>query len=199
MERVEDRGKIMSAYSFEPDSIEEELAIMDERSEEENVHGLTLDHLLEPVERICVGRKRAETIDQTATIGQAIERMQKLRIGSLAVVGRDGVLVGIVTERDVLSKVVGPHPVAGESANVTELMTKDPETLRPSDAILFLLNKMQIGGFRHVPVVDVIGRPLYVLSIRDVLNLVLERFHRRVSNLPSEPYHGDPQLDVGYG
>src|SRR5688572_14255995 len=193
MGRVRLEGEIMSLYSFEPDSIEEELAIMDERSEED-VHGLTLDHLLEPVERIC--RKRAETIDHTATIGQAIERMQQRRIGSLAVV-RDGILVGIVTERDVLSKVVGAHPVAGESANVTELMTKDPETLRPSDAILFLLNKMQVGGFRHVPVVDCIGRPLYVLSIRDVLDIVLERFHRRVSNLPSEPYHGDPQLDVG--
>jgi CBS domain-containing protein len=185
----------MSTYSFEPDSIEEELAIMDERSEED-VHGLTLDHLLEPVERIC--RKRAEVLDHTATIGEAIGRMQQKRIGSLAVV-KDGVLVGIVTERDILRKVVGPHPVAGESASITEVMTKDPETLRPSDAILFLLNKMQGGGFRHVPVVDVIGRPLYVLSIRDVLNLVLERFHRRVSNLPSEPYHGDPQLDVGYG
>ena len=37
---------------------------------------------------------------------------------------------------------------------IREVMTPDPEALSPDDPIVFALNKMSVGGFRHVPLVD---------------------------------------------
>ena len=66
-----------------------------------------------------------------------------------------GRLVGIFTDRDAVLKVagrpLGPRPIA-------ELMTRDPVVLRHDDTIAVAINKMAVGGFRHIPIVED-GRP----------------------------------------
>ena len=180
---------------FEPDSIDEELVLMEERiSEVEEV--ISFDVLDDPIG--SVSNRAATTIPFEASVGDAIRTMQAERTGSLAVVDTEGRIVGIFTERDVLLKVVGKIAHL-DATSIIDVMTPSPETLREDDKLIFAMNKMQVGGFRHVPIVDAERRPLHVLSLREVMHHVLRRFERRIETLPPEPYRGEPQLDVGYG
>ena len=107
------------------------------------------------------------TLPQSATVGQAIETMLAHNLGALLVVDEAGRLVGIFSERDLLTKVAGIHEdYAGRP--VREFMTPDPETVREDDTLAFALHKMDVGGYRHVPLVKD-GQPVGVLSVRDML------------------------------
>ena len=97
----------------------------------------------------------------------------------------NGRLAGIFTERDVLNKIIGQgrNPAL---VTLAEAMVADPEAL-PSDApVAWVLNKMSVGGFRHVPVVDAEGRIVFVVSMRDVVQFLVEAFPNEVLNLPPE-------------
>jgi CBS domain-containing protein len=52
-------------------------------------------------------------------------------------------------------------------------MTRDPVVLRHDDTIAIAINKMAVGGFRHIPIVDA-GRPIGVVSARDVFRHLTE-------------------------
>lgn len=119
------------------------------------------------------------------TIGQAARIMKEHRIGCV-LVEDGGKLVGIFTERDILTKLVGtgydPAKVAVDGA-----MTRDPETLTPEDPIAFALQQMSIGGYRHVPLVDPDGHAVGILSVKDIVDYLTEHFPREILNLPPEP------------
>ena len=88
-------------------------------------------------------------------------------VGSLLVIDDDGMLVGILSERDLLTKVAGIHDDYAERP-VREFMTTGPEAVDEDDTLAFALHKMDVGGYRHVPVVKG-GQPLGMLSVRDML------------------------------
>lgn len=146
---------------------------------------LTDEELREPIASLST--RPAERIASEAKVAEAVRRMKTAKIGSLAVVDPTGRLVGIVTERDLLTKVL-LEPLDLETTPVSSIMTADPETLMPEDGIVYAMNKMHVGGFRHVPIVDADGRPLYVLSIRDVVAYVLDAFESTIVNLPPDAY-----------
>ncbi|MCE9530073.1 MAG: CBS domain-containing protein [Planctomycetes bacterium] len=110
--------------------------------------------------------KTPVTISVRALLGDALQLMVDKEIGALMVVDAQEKLIGILTERDFLMKVVGliadyPHQP------LEPIMTKDPETVHASDTIGFALQKMDIGGYRHLPVTED-GRPIGIISVRDV-------------------------------
>jgi len=126
----------------------------------------------------------AAQLPETATIREAIGLMLERGIGAVLVV-RDARVVGIFTERDVLRRVAvsGIDP----TRPVKDVMTPDPEALSLDDGIAFALNRMIVGGFRNVPIVDESGAPLAVLSQREVVAYIVSLLPRRVLNLPPEP------------
>jgi CBS domain-containing protein len=126
----------------------------------------------------------AVMVPETATIRKAIQLMLDRDIGAVLVV-REGRAAGIFTERDVLRRVA----MSGidQSRPVGEVMTPDPEVLGLDDSIAFVLNRMIVGGYRHVPVVDESGAPLAVLSQREVVGYIVSLLPARVLNLPPEP------------
>jgi CBS domain-containing protein len=67
-------------------------------------------------------------------------------------------------------------------------MTADPETLGPDDGIAFALNRMILGGYRHIPILNEAGEPLAVLSLREVVSFIVSLLPARVLNLPPEPH-----------
>jgi CBS domain-containing protein len=79
-------------------------------------------------------------------------------------------LRGIVTERDVL-RAVGEGRVEGTT--VADWMTRDPETIEPSESTEMAATLMIHGGFRHLPVVEG-GTVIGVVSIRDLMRFVLD-------------------------
>ena len=185
----------MMSRVFEPDSIDEEQVLMEERLSETD-DAIPPDVLDEAIGSFCT--RTATTVRIEASVGDAVRTMQAERTGSVVIVDADGRVAGIFTERDVLLSVVG-RITHLDATSVADVMTPSPETLRREDTLAYAMNKMQVGGFRHVPSVVADDRPLHILSLRDVMHHVLQRFERKIETLPPEPYRGEPQLDVGYG
>lgn len=90
-------------------------------------------------------------------------------------------VIGIFTERDVLFRVVdgGRNPA---TLALGEVMTREPECLPEEGTIADTLSHMSVGGFRHVPVVDAKGRPAFVVSVRDIVQFLVDAFPREILN-----------------
>jgi len=83
-------------------------------------------------------------------------------------------LVGILSFRDLLRRVAGKVKDLAK-VKVGEVMTVKPEWVRMEDPIAVVINKMSLGGFRHVPVLGEDGTPLSIISINDVLEFLSMR------------------------
>ena len=105
------------------------------------------------------------SIEPTATVLEATNRMNHHKIGALIVMN-DGRMVGIFTERDVLRRVVGSRL---DPANVPifEVMTADLITCTPDTDMEELAELMRARRIRHIPVIDD-GTLLGLVSIGDV-------------------------------
>lgn len=167
------------------DKVDEELALMEERAAERKTIGMEL--LEGEIGQLC--RVPVRTLDVSATIGDAIDLMQEHRFGAV-VITREGRLTGILTERDLLMKVIGKLDDYRERP-VTAIMTPDPESLRKDDELVYLMNFMHTGGFRHLPIIDEEGKPLHIISLRDVLAYILDHFAEEIQNIPPTPYRGE--------
>jgi CBS domain-containing protein len=118
-------------------------------------------------DRVAVLNPRpAVTLPPTATTGEAMRSMLANNVGALLIVDDFGRLLGIFSERDLLTKAASDSDYALRP--VRAFMTADPETVRPTDPLAFVLHKMDGGGYRHLPVVQD-GRVLGMLSVRDML------------------------------
>ena len=122
------------------------------------------------------------------SVSAAMNAMQMQHRGCVMVT-EDGTsatpLVGIFTERDVLNRIIGQgrNPAL---IRLDEVMHEDPESLPSTATVAWVLNKMSVGGFRHVPVVDGEHRIVFVISVRDVVQFLVEHFPSEVLNLPPE-------------
>lgn len=119
----------------------------------------------EPVS--CLSPKPPVTVRELASLADAMKTMMDRGVGALLVVNAQNQLVGILTERDFLTKVAGQPGF--EQLPVGEFMTAAPETVSPLDPLAFAMQKMDTGGYRHLPVVGENDRPVGVVSVRDVL------------------------------
>jgi CBS domain-containing protein len=138
--------------------------------------------------------KPVATVRPNTTVLDAVHLMTAKKIGCVCVTENEK-LVGIFTERDVLRKVVQPG-LDAKKTPVSEVMTKSPETLTTRDKMAFALNKMHVGGYRHIPIVD--GNKLTgIISIRDIADFIVEMFPEGVLNIPPEPRLGIPTRPDG--
>jgi len=117
-----------------------------------------------------LGAPEPQIVGPDEDVAEAIERMHRDGIDCLLVTD-GGQLVGIFTDRDALIKLAGHGP---EHRPISELMTHDPVVLRQDDTIAVAINKMAVGGFRHVPIVDG-DRPVAVVTARDVFRHISTR------------------------
>ena len=94
------------------------------------------------------------------------QAMVDRNIGAVPVL-RDGILIGIFSERDLMRRVV----VEGRDCRTTrveEVMTEDPLTVSPDESLENCMLLMRRHGFRHLPVCD--GKQLRgIVSLRDIL------------------------------
>lgn len=162
---------------------------MDEWIEEDNAReagGHTAERILdrrmlhESIQRL--EPRKPLTLPAEATLEDAVRVLRSNRVGCVLVV-EGARLAGILTERDLLLKME-----SGDLERpVRDFMTADPEVLSPDDPIVFALNKMSVGGFRHVPLVDRAGHPVGVISVKDVVDYLADVFADEVLTVPPNP------------
>lgn len=119
----------------------------------------------DPVSRLQP--RRAVTIHPARTVKQAIDTMLSHDIGAVLIVDDFGKLLGIFSERDLLAKVADPT-VDHTQRPVSDFMTPNPQTVRPTDTLAYVMHQMDVGGYRHLPVLKD-GQPLGMISVRDML------------------------------
>lgn len=107
-------------------------------------------------------------VSPKTSIKEVIEKMQAFPTkGCVLICGPDKKLLGIASIRDILLKVAGTIKDTS-AAPVEKIMTARPECLDKNAPLSYALNKMSIGKFRHVPVLDN-GIPIGVVSTRDLI------------------------------
>jgi CBS domain-containing protein len=101
------------------------------------------------------------------TVQKVVEIFQKDKKGCVLVYEKKK-MVGILSNRDLLLRVTGKYDDLSK-VTVREVMTPNPGFVGPKDPIAFAVNKMAMGGYRHVPVLHEDGGPMSILLIKDVL------------------------------
>ena len=116
--------------------------------------------------RELVKDRKLYSVEATRTVLEAARFMMEHNIGALPVV-RNGELAGILSERDIMNRVVAVGRTPGTTV-VSEVMTANPRAVAADESIEECLFIMREFGFRHLPIVD--GKDLTgLVSLRDVL------------------------------
>ena len=116
--------------------------------------------------RDFVKDRKVYSVEATRTVLEAARFMMVHSIGAVSVL-RDGELVGILSERDIMNRVVAVGRTPGTTA-VSEVMTARPRSVPADETIEECLFIMREFGFRHLPIVD--GKELKgLVSLRDIL------------------------------
>jgi CBS domain-containing protein len=125
------------------------------------------------VGRICV--REVDTAEPGESVAAVAQRMHQRAVGTLVVVNDASQVVGIVTDRDLVSRVLakGLSPTQTE---VREVMTIAPRTVFEETPIESALLIMRTGRFRRLPVVDRANTLQGLLTLDDVLMLLAEEF-----------------------
>lgn len=125
-------------------------------------------------------------VESGTSVGEVVRQVQEKRVGYVLVCNNKQ-LIGIMTERDVLLKIVARDVDYAEP--VDNFMTRDPDTLTSDstvgDGVALMIDKK----FRHVPIIDRETRePVAVFDVSHVVDYVTESFPEYVINLPPRPH-----------
>lgn len=101
------------------------------------------------------------------TVLHAARTMTEANCGSALVLSAD-TIVGIITERDIVIKVVA-ESIDPAVTRVDAVMTKKPVCAHHDMPVTHALYTMRELGFRHMPVLDAERRPIGVFALRDAL------------------------------
>ncbi len=123
--------------------------------------------------RMIIDKQQLLITPANTTVSEAARLMKQRRVGAIMVV-EDDRLVGVFTERDAVCRVLAEGR-DGKATPLSEVMTGNPQTIRPDDSFVHALQMMHEGRFRHVPVTEE-GRPIGMVSARDAMGPELEAF-----------------------
>jgi CBS domain-containing protein len=116
------------------------------------------------------------TIEPNASLAAAVELLAEKRIGAVVIVGADLRIVGILSERDIVRALAERGRNALDEP-VSAAMTRKVSTCHERETISSIMERMTLGKFRHVPVVDQ-GRLAGIISIGDVVKHRLSEVER---------------------
>ncbi len=106
------------------------------------------------------------------TILEAAKLMAAENVGALPVIDDQGKLIGMLSERDIVRRVVALEKDP-TSTLVEEVMTPKPITVKPDYTLADALRIMAQLRVRHLPVVDDRGNLIGIISIRDIENALI--------------------------
>jgi CBS domain-containing protein len=120
-------------------------------------------------------------VETSATVLEAVQVMAEEGVGAVAVV-EDGELRGIFTERDVMLRVVLRERRPQET-RVKDVMTTPPQTTSRDTPAEQVLSYMLERHIRHLPIVDNAGKLLGMLSLRNLLEHMVEDLQHEIHSL----------------
>jgi CBS domain-containing protein len=122
--------------------------------------------------------RKIYSIDADKTVVEAARFMMEHNIGALPVL-RDGELVGMFSERDIMNRVVAVGRMPGQT-KIAEVMTPNPRAVHVDETVDNCLFLMREFGFRHLPICE--GKQLKgLVSLRDVLLKASSSETRRIA------------------
>jgi CBS domain-containing protein len=113
-------------------------------------------------------------VKSNATVGTVLTQLVDASIGCVLVADGDANLVGIFTERDALRRL-GVDAPKFMHRPVSDFMTRDPQCLLGDSKVAFAVHRMDVGGYRHVPILDEQGKTSGIISVRDILRFITEK------------------------
>ena len=129
---------------------------------------------------------RPLTVESGTSVREVIQKVQRQGAGCV-LVSKDNRPIGIMTERDVLMKVVARDVDYNEP--VDTFMTPDPRTLTPDDTIGEAISLMNNEGFRNIPIINPSsGEAIAIFRSQEVIDYLAEAYPEKVLNLPPMPH-----------
>jgi len=115
-----------------------------------------------------MSQRHVLSLGPAASVHDAACAMTRANCGSVLIIDGAGPMVGILTERDLMTRVLAKG-LDADATPVTQVMTRNPRCVAPetkvADAVVIMIER----GFRHLPVLGEGGRVLGVFSARDAL------------------------------
>jgi CBS domain-containing protein len=134
-----------------------------------------------------MSQRHVISLGPQANIWEAACLMTKANCGSVLILDTAGALLGILTERDLMTRVLA-KALDPQKTPVSEVMTRSPYCVAPevrvADAVLIMIER----GFRHLPIVGPANKIMGVFSVRDALPreigaaVSLAEFHEQVND-----------------
>jgi len=120
-------------------------------------------------------------IREDTTIAALVQMLAEGNRGCV-LVEKEGRLHGLVSERDILRKVIEKKLPVEDPAST--IMSTDIKTLNPDETLARAIQVMTAGGYRHVPLVDSHRGILGIITARNIIDYISEHFPAEVFNLP---------------
>jgi CBS domain-containing protein len=115
-----------------------------------------------------MSQRHVVSLGPEASVHEAACVMTRANCGSVLVTDAAGAMLGILTERDLMTRVLA-KALDPATTPIAKVMTRNPQCIAPeakvADAVLIMIER----GFRHLPIVAEGGRILGVFSARDAL------------------------------
>jgi CBS domain-containing protein len=121
------------------------------------------------------------TADPNATLSDAVQLLAARRIGAVVITGADRRIVGILSERDIVRTLAEKGAQALDSP-IGEVMTRKVITCGVGETVPEIMERMTVGKFRHVPVVEQ-GRLTGIISIGDVVKSRVQQMEQESAAL----------------
>lgn len=142
---------------------------------------LSVEALRVPLSSIDAGS--AKTLRIGALVQEAVRIIEQPGTSCVIITDEDDRLVGLITERDLCTRLISKG-IDPKTARVEQIMTEDPITLRTDQPLTHALAQMDVGGYRHIPLVDRESRPTGIITARRIINYITEFFPEEVAVLP---------------
>jgi CBS domain-containing protein len=132
------------------------------------------------------------SVQKGASLADALDEMRNQH-AAYVLVFEGETLAGILTERDLLTRVIGPDGLP--TGPVTDYMTPNPTCLPANKSVSEALGPMVEGSYRHLPIQDEQGGFVGVLSIHNLFTFLAELMPDQILNLPPRPHQHMPSAE----
>ncbi len=131
-------------------------------------------------------------------VATAVKVMSEKNYGATMIVSPDGKPVGIVTERDLMRRLLNERRDPTQT-RLGEIMTSDLKVAKADDDLLDWLRQMSNDRFRHLPIVDDDGKLISMMSQGDFVSFTWPQLMSRVREQARATFDVSPSIFMAVG